>query len=51
MYLITFYSSDAQKWDVFMIHLEVKSNLRVSGLGTKSILLAYTGVISGMMHL
>ena len=32
-----------------MIHLEVKSNLSVSGLGTKFVLPAYTGVISGMI--
>ena len=41
--------TDAQKWAVFMIHLEVKNNLRVSGLGTKCVLLAYTGVCSCMI--
>ena len=29
-----------KKWAVFIIHLEVKNNLRVSGLGTKFFLLA-----------
>ena len=33
----------------FIIHLEVKNNLRVSGLGIKSVLPTYTGVISGMI--
>ena len=41
--------TDAQKWAFFMIHLEVKNNLRVSGLCTKSVLLAYTGVCSCMI--
>ena len=40
--------TDAQKWAVFMIHLEVKNNLRVSGLGRKSILLARGKLQSGV---